>query len=224
VNRPRAVLFDWDNTLVDSWDTIHDALGFCFVAMGREPWSLAEVKARTRLSLREAFPPLFGERWEEAQRHFFARFAAIHLERIRPLPGVTAMLDGLAALGLPLGIVSNKTGAILRFAVEAGAIVAGAGARQQAALLRYGEALGSAFQIADDILDAEATSEQLGKRAGKDAERNKGTFVSIHGLDGAKSLRDGFVGEAIAALGEAGLGGEGDTLREAARFVAARAN
>ena len=117
-----------------------------------------------------------------------------------------------------------KTGAILRFAVEAGAIVAGAGARQQAALLRYGEALGSAFQIADDILDAEATSEQLGKRAGKDAERNKGTFVSIHGLDGAKSLRDGFVGEAIAALGEAGLGGEGDTLREAARFVAARAN
>jgi phosphoglycolate phosphatase len=114
VNRPRAVLFDWDNTLVDSWDTIHDALGFCFVAMGREPWSLAEVKARTRLSLREAFPPLFGERWEEAQQHFFARFAAIHLERIKPLPGVTAMLDGLAALGLPLGIVSNKTGPILR--------------------------------------------------------------------------------------------------------------
>ena len=65
---------------------------------------------------------------------------------------------------------------------------------------------------------------QLGKRAGKDAERNKGTFVSIHGLDGAKRLRDGFVDEAIAALGEAGLSGEGDILREAARFVAARAN
>jgi farnesyl diphosphate synthase len=117
-----------------------------------------------------------------------------------------------------------KTGALLRFSVEAGAIVAGADARKRAALVRYGEALGSAFQIADDILDAEATSEQLGKRAGKDAERNKGTFVSIHGLDGAKRLRDAFVEQAIAALGAAGLGDEGDILREAARFVAARAN
>jgi farnesyl diphosphate synthase len=117
-----------------------------------------------------------------------------------------------------------KTGALLRFSVEAGAIVAGASAEVRAALLRYGEALGSAFQVADDILDAEATSEQLGKRAGKDAGRNKGTFVSIHGLDGAKRLRDGFVEQAIAALGEAGLKAEGDILRQAARFVAARAN
>ena len=117
-----------------------------------------------------------------------------------------------------------KTGALLRFSVEAGAIVAGASNPVRTALLRYGEALGSAFQVADDILDAEATSEQLGKRAGKDAERNKGTFVSIHGLDGAKRLRDGFVDQAIASLGEAGLGPEGDILREAARFVAARAN
>jgi farnesyl diphosphate synthase len=117
-----------------------------------------------------------------------------------------------------------KTGALLRFSVEAGAIVAGASADVRAALLRYGEALGSAFQVADDILDAEATSEQLGKRAGKDAGRNKGTFVSIHGLEGAKRLRDGFVEQAIAALGEAGLKAEGDILRQAARFVAARAN
>jgi farnesyl diphosphate synthase len=116
-----------------------------------------------------------------------------------------------------------KTGALLRFAVEAGAIVAGAAADRRAALVRYGEALGSAFQVADDILDAEATSEQLGKRAGKDADRNKGTFVSIHGLDGAKRLRDAFVDAAIAALGEAGFQSEGDVLRAAARFVAARA-
>src|SRR6202044_3234151 len=97
------------------------------------------------------------------------------------------------------------TGALLRFAVEAGAIVAGATPERRAALVHYGAARGAAFQIADDILDAEATSEQLGKRAGKDAERNKGTFVSIHGLDGAKSLRDRFVDEALAALDEAGF-------------------
>jgi len=117
-----------------------------------------------------------------------------------------------------------KTGALLCFSVEAGAIVAGADSQRRAALLRYGEALGSAFQVADDILDAEATSEQLGKRAGKDADRNKGTFVSIHGLDGAKHLRDGFVTKALAALDEAGFRTEGDILRESARFVAARAN
>ena len=114
MTRPRAVLFDWDNTLVDSWDTIHDAMRHCFVRMGREPWTLAEVKARTRLSLIEAFPPLFGDRWQEARQHYFDRFHAIHLERIRPLTGVPDMLDGLASLGVPLAIVSNKTGATLR--------------------------------------------------------------------------------------------------------------
>jgi farnesyl diphosphate synthase len=117
-----------------------------------------------------------------------------------------------------------KTGALLRFSVEAGAIVAGASGARRAALNDYGVALGAAFQVADDILDAESTSEQLGKRAGKDADRNKGTFVSIHGLAGAKSLRDRFVDEALAALDEAGLRAEGEILREAARFVAARAN
>ncbi|HEX4112413.1 MAG TPA: HAD hydrolase-like protein [Stellaceae bacterium] len=114
MSRPRAVLFDWDNTLVDSWDTIHDALGYCFTEMGREPWSLAEVKARTRLSLAEAFPPIFGERWQEARDHYFNRFHAVHLERIKPLPGVLAMLEGLAELDMPLAVVSNKTGATLR--------------------------------------------------------------------------------------------------------------
>jgi phosphoglycolate phosphatase len=114
VTRPRAVLFDWDNTLVDSWDTIHEALGACFVAMGREPWTLAEVKARTRLSLAEAFPPLFGARWQDARRHYLDHFAAIHLQKIKPLSGVVAMLDELSALNVPLGVVSNKAGATLR--------------------------------------------------------------------------------------------------------------
>lgn len=114
MTRPRAVLFDWDNTLVDSWDTIHEAMRHCFVQMGREPWSLADVKARTRLSLIEAFPPIFGDRWQEAREHYFQRFHEIHLERIKPLAGVGAMLDGLTALGVPLAVVSNKTGATLR--------------------------------------------------------------------------------------------------------------
>ncbi len=115
-----------------------------------------------------------------------------------------------------------KTGALLRFSVEAGAILARAPAGARAALDRYGRALGVAFQIADDLLDAEGDAGVLGKRAGKDAARNKATFVSALGLEGARAMRDKLVDEAVAAVGEAGLGEAGDALREAARFVAAR--
>ena len=112
--RPRAILFDWDNTLVDSWATIHEALNFLMRALDRPEWSLAETKEKVRLSLREAFPLHFGERWEEARDIYLERFRAIHLEQLTPLPGREAMLRGLAEQGLYLGIVSNKTGELLR--------------------------------------------------------------------------------------------------------------
>ena len=115
-----------------------------------------------------------------------------------------------------------KTGALLRFSVAAGALVAGAPAPARAALDRYGEALGAAFQIADDLLDAEGDASALGKRVGKDAERNKATFVAALGLEGARAKRDFLVDKAIAAVDEAGLGEAADVLRDAALFVAAR--
>ncbi len=102
-----------------------------------------------------------------------------------------------------------KTGALLKFGVEAGAIVAGASPQQRAALGEYGAALGAAFQVADDILDAESTSDALGKRAGKDAARNKATFVAALGLVEAKQLRDKLVAQALAAVDAAELGAEG---------------
>ena len=111
---PRAILFDWDNTLVDTWATIHDALNFLMRAMDRAEWSLAETRERVRLSLREAFPLYFGERWEEARDIYLARFRAIHLERLTPLPGRESMLRNLAGQGIYLGVVSNKTGDLLR--------------------------------------------------------------------------------------------------------------
>ncbi len=111
---PRAILFDWDNTLVDSWATIHDALNFLMRAMGKPEWSLAETRERVRLSLREAFPLYFGERWEEARDIYLNRFREIHLDRLTVLPGRSAMLRQLAGQGIYLGIVSNKTGALLR--------------------------------------------------------------------------------------------------------------
>jgi phosphoglycolate phosphatase len=117
LSRPRAIIFDWDNTLVDSWGTIHDALNFLMAAMERPLWTIEETRERVRLSLREAFPAMFGERSQEAQQIYLDRFRAIHLERLTALPGREAMLRNLAAQKIYLAVVSNKTGAVLRHEV-----------------------------------------------------------------------------------------------------------
>ena len=114
LTRPRAILFDWDNTLVDSWTTIHEALNAVMAAMEKPLWSLRETKERVRLSLRESFPLHFGDRWEEARRIYLDVFRTIHLDRLSPLPGRGDLLRGLVADGIFLGVVSNKTGRYLR--------------------------------------------------------------------------------------------------------------
>jgi phosphoglycolate phosphatase len=114
VSRPRAILFDWDNTLVDSWATINEALNFLMVAMDRPLWTIGETRERVRFSLREAFPRIFGERWEEARDIYLAHFRAIHLERLTALPGRSELLKRLFDEGIFLGVVSNKTGSLLR--------------------------------------------------------------------------------------------------------------
>jgi phosphoglycolate phosphatase len=111
---PRAVLLDWDNTLVDTWATIHQAMNETLSALGHAEWSFDDTKSRVRKSLREAFPPLFGERWREAQDLFYERFEAIHLDTLRPITGAEALLETLADKDIPTAIVSNKTGRFLR--------------------------------------------------------------------------------------------------------------
>jgi farnesyl diphosphate synthase len=115
-----------------------------------------------------------------------------------------------------------KTGALLGFCVEAGALLAGASAAACGALGAYGRAIGAAFQIADDVLDAEGDTATLGKRAGKDAGRGKATFVAAVGLDGARRELARLVDQAKAAVDASGVGEAGDVLRAAADFVAAR--
>src|SRR5260370_7557055 len=107
--RPRAILFDWDNTLVDSWATIHEALNVVMAAMRKPPGSLQQTKERVRLSLRDSFPRHFGERWAEARQIYLDAFGAIHLERLSPLPGRRELLERLVGRrGFP-GLLSNKT-------------------------------------------------------------------------------------------------------------------
>lgn len=112
--RPRAVLFDWDSTLVDNWGAIARALETTFVAMGHPPWTEDEVRARAKKSLRDTFPSLFGDRSDEATRLFYDGFESVHLQTLRALDGATELLDRLTALGIPTAVVSNKSGGYLR--------------------------------------------------------------------------------------------------------------
>lgn len=109
---PRAILWDWDNTLVDAWAGVQAGMAAALRAFGMPEWSKEEVRARARLSLREAFPPLFGPEWERARDIFYTEVRARHLELITPLPGIDEALAAGAAW--PQGVVSNKQGAILR--------------------------------------------------------------------------------------------------------------
>ena len=111
---PRAILFDWDNTLVESWGVIHEAMNLTLAAMGHPHWTREETETRVRASLRDSFPTMFGDRWRDAERVFYNSFAAIHLQHLRALPGAGEMLADLAGKGLYLGVISNKRGEYLR--------------------------------------------------------------------------------------------------------------
>lgn len=112
--RPEAVVFDWDNTLIDSWAAIHDAQNHVLAHYGLPTWTVEETRRRVRGSMRDTFPQLFGERWREAGEVFYARFEARHMDNLTPLPGAEALLEGLYAEGLYLSVVSNKKGDYLR--------------------------------------------------------------------------------------------------------------
>lgn len=113
-----------------------------------------------------------------------------------------------------------KTGALIRFAAEAGAIVGGAEREDRERLAEFGAAVGLAFQLADDLLDLTQSAETLGKASGKDAAAGKATLPRLHGIDWTRRQLDGLVAQACDLLEP--WGERAETLREAARFVAER--
>ena len=113
-----------------------------------------------------------------------------------------------------------KTGALISAALSLGAIAAGASASQRAALESYGEHIGLAFQVVDDMLDVEGSTASLGKTGGKDAAANKTTYVSLLGLAGARESAEHLLDGALEAL--EGFGDAADMLRGLARFVVNR--
>ena len=124
---------------------------------------------------------------------------------------VPLTLDQITALQ------AGKTGALIGWAAKAGAVIAAA---DTTPLAQYAKALGLAFQIADDILDVTGDASVAGKRLGKDAAAGKATFVSLLGLDGARTQAKHLVAEAEASL--APYGATAENLIAAARFVIAR--
>jgi phosphoglycolate phosphatase len=113
---PAVLLYDWDNTLVDGWAGITAALNAVFGAFAMPAWSVADTRARVRVSLRDSFPLMFGAEWERARDIFYAALEEQHLRHVAPMPGAA---DALAAgAPWPQGVVSNKAGRYLRAEVS----------------------------------------------------------------------------------------------------------
>lgn len=114
----------------------------------------------------------------------------------------------------------SKTGAMISASVVIGGTVAGASENEVERLREYGQRIGLAFQIADDILDVTSTSEQLGKTPGKDQAANKATYPAIHGIAASEARARELVAEAVEIVSTLGL--KTRTLEEIARFIIAR--
>jgi geranylgeranyl diphosphate synthase type II len=114
----------------------------------------------------------------------------------------------------------SKTGALITASVLSGAMVAGATPDQETALRTYGNNIGLAFQIVDDLLDVEATTEELGKPAGSDIQSDKVTYPSLFGKETSRTMAREAVKEAIAALES--FDAQADPLRALAQFIVDR--
>ena len=114
-------------------------------------------------------------------------------------------------------IHTHKTAALIRASLCAGALIAGATAAQRAAITACGDALGLAFQIVDDILDVEGSSEELGKTAGKDAQQQKATYPAYHGLEASRAKARALIDQAKLAV--APLGERAEPIRALADFI-----
>ena len=115
---PRAVIFDWDNTLVDTWPIIRAALNATFVQWGMPKWSMEQVQARVRRSMRDSFPGLFGKDWKQAGDFYREQYRLRHLDALEALPQASEVLARVKSMQLFSVVVSNKLGPSLREEVK----------------------------------------------------------------------------------------------------------
>lgn len=196
----------------------------------------------THKKFNEAFAILAGDALQTSAFEVLLEDATSPLAEIRvELARALAQASGKAGMvagqvidvrgegrALPLNDVKRlhalKTGALIRYSAESGAILAGLkkdDPRRQA-LFRYGELLGTAFQVADDVLDSTASTEELGKTAGKDENADKSNYVSLLGIEGARKEAEKLSLEAQNILDI--FGSEAQHLRALARYFVERKN
>lgn len=114
IKKPKAIIFDWDNTLANTWPIIYRALYDTFAEYGKEPWTLEETKHRVHRSMRDAFPGIFGEDWEEAGKAYQKHYKKHQFDTLEALPHAGELLDFLKPQDIYMAIVSNKRGENLR--------------------------------------------------------------------------------------------------------------
>jgi phosphoglycolate phosphatase len=117
--RPKAVIFDWDDTLVDTWDVVRAALNAALVHMGHAPWTEEEARVNTGPPARVLFSRLFGEdRWQEADKVYIDAYKDNIAGKLRVHPGAAETLELLEKRGVYMAVVSSKRGPLLRQEAE----------------------------------------------------------------------------------------------------------
>ncbi len=111
---PKAILFDWDNTLVNNWDPIFLAYKETLKQLGLKQQSRKETLKNAKYSLRETFPKIFKKDWKKAKKIFYLTFTKIHLKKIKPMIGSEKILKKIKKFNIPIGVISNKDGVLLR--------------------------------------------------------------------------------------------------------------
>jgi phosphoglycolate phosphatase len=118
-NLPKLIIFDWDNTLVDTWPLLHQATVEMMTGMGKDPWTLDHTKKSIHRSMRDALPDMFGENWPQAAEIYQAAYKRLKNGNLRLLPQAMDILDFLKNnTNIPLMIISNKLGSNLREEVK----------------------------------------------------------------------------------------------------------
>lgn len=114
LQKPRGVVFDWDNTLADTWPLIAIAINNTMRAMNKDEWNLQKVKDTVHKSMRESFPVIFGDDWEKAGEVYKNSYRSMHLSDLKLLPSALELLDKLQEKNILVFLVSNKIGTTLR--------------------------------------------------------------------------------------------------------------
>jgi farnesyl diphosphate synthase len=188
----------------------------------------------TAILVGDALQALAFELTSEARRHADPAVRAGLVHTLAVASGPIGMVGGqmldleagklpgqpVAAIADVMRLQSMKTGRLITAACEMGAILGRAGPEETASLKSYGEHLGSAFQISDDLLDAEGSTADVGKATGKDAAAGKATLVGLLGVEAARDHLDRSINSAIAALSS--FGAKAEPLAEAARHMGRR--